>query len=77
MGTGGDACGFWLFGVNYAFLPHYQTDLSFRHQCKIKFCRCAVQHGRSAGLVEGTRSFREFLKSYFCLELRGGVEVFM
>lgn len=40
MGTGGDACGFWLFGVNSALLAHYQTDLSFRHQCPtdVLFC---------------------------------------
>lgn len=50
MGTGGDACGFWLFGVKDALFPHYQTDLSFRHQCRIKFYRCAFLHGRNAGL---------------------------
>lgn len=58
MGTGGDACGFWLFGVKDALLPHHQTDQSFRHQCRIKFYRCAFLHGGSVGLALETEDHK-------------------
>lgn len=59
MGTEGDACGFWLFGVNDAPPVHFQTDLSFRHHCRMKFYRCAFLCGRSGelGLEGGEHKF--------------------